>query len=162
MSQVTQVIKPSRARKLALEGFIPMPRGSTTFTPPTLSWPPKDPADVLDYQLDISAALVGNSGDAIASVTATISPDNPGDLVCNSVTVDGPNIVLWLSGGQAATVYGVTIAATLGSGRALQRTILLPVIALSSLSPPPTAIETDTGYAITDQFGNPVITSDPS
>lgn len=162
MSQVTQVIKPSRARKLALEGFIPMPRGSTTFTPPALSWPPKDPADVLDYQLDISAALVGNSGDAIASVTATISPDNPGDLVCNSITVDGPNIVLWLSGGQAATVYGVTIAATLGSGRALQRTILLPVIALSSLSPPPTAIETDTGYAITDQFGNPVITSDPS
>lgn len=162
MSQVTQVTKPSRARKLALEGFIPAPRGSTTFTPPTLSWPPKDPADVLDYQLDITAALIGNSADSIASVTVTIAPDNPGDLVCNSVAADGPNIVLWLSGGQAATVYGVTIAVTLGSGRALQRTVLLPVIALSSLASPTAAIETDTGYAITDQFGNPVITSDPS
>lgn len=159
MSQVTQITKPSRARKVALEGFVPVPRGTTTLNLPTLSWPPKDPADVLDYQLDISAALIGNMGDSIASVTATIAPDNPGDLVCNSVAVDGPHIVLWLSGGQAATVYGVTIAATLTSGRALQRTILLPVIALSSLAAPPTAIETDTGYAITDQFGNPVIVS---
>ncbi len=159
MSQVIQVTKPSRARKVSLDGFVATPRGTTTFNLPALSWPPKDPADVFDYQLDISATLIGNMGDSIASVTATIAPDNPGDLVCNSVAVDGSNIVLWLSGGQAPTVYGVTIAATLTSGRALQRTILLPVLALSTLAPPPTAIETDTGYAITDQFGNPVVIS---
>src|SRR5579884_1775185 len=125
MSQITQITKPSRARKLTLEGFLPLPRGCTGYPQQSLSWPPKDPADVLDYLIDISPALVGNSGDSIASVTATIAPENPGDLVCNSVAADGPNVVLWLSGGQAGTVYGVTIAVALTSGRALQRTIML-------------------------------------
>ena len=85
----THVWKPSNARTVVLDSFIPVPRGSTALAPPPLNWPAKDPADVLDYQFDISPALVGNDGDAIATLDVTIEPANPGDLVLNSATTDG-------------------------------------------------------------------------
>ena len=74
----THVWKPSNARTVVLDSFIPVPRGSTAVAPPPLNWPTKDPADVLDYQFDISPALVGNDGDAIATLDVTIEPANPG------------------------------------------------------------------------------------
>ncbi len=76
--------------------------------PPPLNWPTKDPTDVLDYQFDITPAVVGNDGDAIATLDVTIEPANPGDLVLNSATTDGSVGDVWLSGGQAGTVYTVT------------------------------------------------------
>jgi hypothetical protein len=44
----THVWKPSNARTVVLDSFIPVPRGSTALAPPPLNWPAKDPADVLD------------------------------------------------------------------------------------------------------------------
>ena len=101
----THVWKPSNARTVVLDSFIPVPRGSTAVAPPPLNWPTKDPADVLDFQFDISPALIGNDGDAIATLDVTIEPANPGDLTLNSATADGAVAVLWLSGGQPGIIY---------------------------------------------------------
>jgi hypothetical protein len=128
--------------------------------PPPLNWPAKDPGDILDYIMDIAPAIVGNDGDGIATLDVSITPSNPGDLVMQSSTADGSRIVLWLSGGQAGTVYTLTFNISTINGRSLQRSILLPVLLLSVPQVPATAILTSTGQALTDQNGNPVLSSD--
>jgi hypothetical protein len=125
--------------------------------PPPLNWPTKDPADVLDYILDIGPAIVGNDGDAISAASVGISPSNPGDLELQSTSADGSRIVLWLSGGQAGTVYTITFVITTINGRSLQRSVLLPVMLLSVPIVPANAILTTTGMMLTDQNGNPVL-----
>ncbi|HME19862.1 MAG TPA: hypothetical protein VKI44_00595 [Acetobacteraceae bacterium] len=155
----THVWKPSSARTVVLDSFIPVPRGSAAVAPPPLNWPTKDPVDVLDYQFDISPALVGNDGDAIATLDVVIEPCNPGDLALNSATTDGAVAILWLSGGQPATVYTVNLIITTTNGRTINRSILLPVLYLSVPPAPPNALITDTGVVLTDQNGNPVLTS---
>ena len=154
----THVWKPSTARTVVIDSFIPVPRGSTAVAPPPLNWPAKDPNDVLDYRLDIAPAIIGNDGDSIASIDISISPNEPGDLNINSVTADGTAAIFWLSAGQAGTVYTVTIVIGTTNGRILQRTVLLPVLLLSVPPVPPTAILTSTGVVLTDQNGNPVLT----
>ena len=152
------VQKPSTARTVQLDTFIPVPRGATAIAPPPLSWPTKDPGDILDYGFDISSALIGNPGDTIDILDVSIAPNNPGDLVMTSATADGSIIVLWLSAGQAGTVYVITVVVSTSSERTLQRSILLPVLYLSTPPTPPSAIQTSSGLVITDQNGNPVLT----
>jgi hypothetical protein len=154
----THVWKPSSARTVVIDSFIPVPRGSTAVAPAPLNWPTKDPSDVLDYRLDIAPAIVGNKGDSIATIDVFIAPDEPGDLALNNVTADGTEAVFWLSLGQAGTVYTVTIVIETTNGRTLQRSVLLPVLPLSVPPIPPTAILTSTGVVLTDQNGNPVLT----
>ena len=151
------ISKPSSARTVLLDAFIPVPRGSIAVAPPPLNWPTKDPNDVLDYQLNISPALIGNEGDSIATLDVTIAPGNPGDLTLNQALADGPSAVLWLSGGQAGTVYTVTVVISTINGRALQRSVLLPVLFLSVPPVPPNAVDIATGVVLTDQNGNPVL-----
>lgn len=155
----TYVSKPSSARTVRLDSFVPVPRGAVAVAPAPLNWPAKDPVDTLDYRLDISSALVGNEGDAIATLDVAIAPSNPGDLTLNSSAADGPAIVLWLTAGQPNTVYIVTVKVGTMSGRMLQRSILLPVLPLSDPPIPPLAITTDIGVAVVDQNGNPVLSS---
>jgi hypothetical protein len=152
------VSKPSIARTVILDAFIPVPRGSTAVAPAFLSWPTKDPSDVLDYQFNISPALIGNEGDSIAALDVSINPSNPGDLALNEAQVDGSSAVLWLSGGQAGTVYTITILLSTTSGRTLQRSILLPVLSLSAPPTPDDAVDVSTGVVLTDQNGNPILT----
>lgn len=152
------VSKPSTARTVVLDAFIPVPRGSTAVAPPPLNWPTKDPSDVLDYQFNMSPALIGNEGDSIATLDVFISPDNPGDLTLGQAQADGPSAVLWLSGGQSGTVYTITILLSTINGRTLQRSILLPVLALSTPPSPIGAIDTSSGVPLTDQDGNPILT----
>ena len=156
---VSYVWKPSSARVVVIDSFIPVPRGSVAVAPPPLNWPIKDPQDVLDYQVDIGPAVVGNQGDVIASLTISVTPNNAGDLTVNSAAADGTLAVLWLSGGQAGTVYTITLAIVTTSGRTIQRSILLPVLELSVPPMPANAIQTSAGVVLTDQNGNPVLTS---
>ncbi|OYV36942.1 MAG: hypothetical protein B7Z80_14215 [Rhodospirillales bacterium 20-64-7] len=151
--------KPSNARLVTLDSFVPVPRGSVAVAPPPLSWPAKDPGDILDYIIDISPAVLGNDSDAVATLDVSVSPSNPGDVVVQSTTTDGTRIVLWLTQGQAGTVYTVTLSIATISGRFLERSVLLPVLMLSSPTVPPNAIITATGVVITDQNGNPVLSS---
>ena len=157
VTPATHVSKPSNARSVLLDAFIPVPRGSSAVAPPPLNWPTKDPNDVLDYQLNISPALIGNEGDSIATLDVFILPNNPGDLTLNDVQADGPSAVLWLSGGQAGTVYTITILISTINGRTLQRSVLLPVLLLSAPPVPLSAIDVSPGVVLTDQNGNPVL-----
>jgi hypothetical protein len=136
----THVWKPSHARLVAIDSFVAVPRGSTPVAVPPLNWPAKDPGDVLDYLLDIAPAIVGNDGDGIATLDVTISPSAPGDLTLQSMTTDGSRVVLWLSEGQAGTVYTITFMIVTLSGRSLQRSVLLPVVLLSVPPIPPKSL----------------------
>jgi hypothetical protein len=157
---VTHVWKPSSARLVTVDCFIPVPRGTTAVAPPPLNWPTKDPGDVLDYILDFGPAIVGNDGDGIATLSMTVAPSNPGDLLVQSATADGCRVILWLSGGQAGTIYTITFGITTTNGRSLQRSVLLPVLMLSVPPIPPNALITSAGVVLTDQNGNPVLSAD--
>lgn len=89
----SHVWRPSAARTITLDAFIPVPRGTTATAPSPLSWPLKDPGDLLDYQFDIAPALIGNDGDAIATLDIAISPSNPGDLALTATAADGTRAV---------------------------------------------------------------------
>jgi len=156
---LSHVWKPSNARVVIIDSFISVPRGTAAIAPPPLNWPTKDPGDVLDYILDIGPAIVGNDGDGIATLNVSLSPSNPGDLTVQSTTADGSKIVLWLSGGQAGTIYTITFSITTVNGRSLQRSVLLPVILLSVPVVPPNSLITATGVVLTDQNGNPVLSA---
>lgn len=153
----THVWRPSGARRCVLDGFVPVPRGSVPTTPAPLAWPAKDPADVLDYEFDVSAALVGNKGDAIVTLDATITPSSSGDLALASMVADGAIAVFWFGQGQIGTIYVIQITITTQSGRTISRAVLLPVQALASTSAPSEILTTDTGTIITDQNGNPIL-----
>lgn len=156
---VNHVWKPSNARLVTVDSFIPVPRGATALAPPPLNWPAKDPGDILDYILDIAPAIVGNDGDGIATLNVNITPSNPGDLTLQSATADGSRVILWLSGGQAGTIYTIGFAITTVNGRSLQRSVLLPVILLSVPLVPANALFTAAGVVLTDQNGNPVLSA---
>ena len=155
----THIWKPSNARFVTIDSFIAIPRGTTAVAPPPLNWPAKDPGDILDYILDIAPAIVGNDGDGIATLDVSVSPSNPGDLIIQSSSTDGSRVVLWLSGGQASTVYTLTFNISTLSGRSLLRSVLLPVLLLSVPLIPANALLTGSAGALTDQNGNPVVLS---
>jgi hypothetical protein len=154
---LSHVWRPSNARRVTLDGFGPIARGTTQTVAAPLAWPAKDPSDVLDYQFDIAAALAGNDGDAISGVNVTVTPSSAGDLTANSVVADGSLVVIWFAGGLAGTVYVIQIAIATTSGRTVNRSVLLPCLGLSSATQNVLALTTDQGSVITDQFGNPIL-----
>lgn len=151
------VWRPSGARRVVLDGFVPIPRGTVLATPAALAWPSKDPADVLDYEFDVSAALTGNGGDAIATLDVTITPNATGDLTLTSTGADGDIAVFWFSLGQIGTTYVVQVTIGTTSGRTLSRAVLLPVQSLATATAPTTVLTTDTGAVVTDTTGNPIL-----
>jgi len=154
---ISRVWRPSTARRVVLDGFAPVPRGTSLSTPPLLSWPAKDPADVLDYELDISAALTGHESDAIAAVAVSPSPAGSGHLVVGDIVADGRVAVVWLSGGQAGTTYRLQVTLTTTSGRVLGRAVALPVLALAAQQTPSGVLQANGGALITDENGNPIL-----
>ena len=124
-SAPSRIWQPSSARRVILDGFLPVPRGTVPASPTLFAWPAKDPGDTLDYELDISQALAGNDNDSVASVAIVVSPSDT--LVVGPAAGDGPSAVLWLSGGEAGTTYAVQVTLTTVTGRIISRTVLLPV-----------------------------------
>lgn len=159
----SHVWRPSAARVLVLDGFVPGPRGVPVQVPAPPTWPAKDPADVLDYQFDIAPALSGNDGDAVATLDVSISPASPGDLSLASAAADGSRAVLWLQGGVAGTTYTVTLMVGTQAGRMLSRSVLLPVVALARIGASAVAaaagetLTTDAGAPLTDGNGNALL-----
>jgi hypothetical protein len=141
---------------VTVDGFGPVPRGAplAVIAPPC--WPPKDPGDVLDYVVDFSEAVEGDSGDAIATLDVQMAPALPGDLSLQSCAADGTQAILWLSAGFAGTSYEVTVVAGMNSGRVLSRTIVLPVLSLATPPVSPDALTDQSGMAITDQTGQAI------
>ena len=157
-SAVPQVWRPSGARLVTLDGLLPLPRGVVPSDLPPLVWPAKDPADVLDFALDATAALAGDTTDRIATVSVTIVPQaSAADVQLGNVFADGAVVVMWLSSGQAGTVYAIQVAVSTLNGRIIGRTVLLPVQQMAAVSPPTSVLTTDAGAIVTDQNGNPIL-----
>jgi len=153
----THVWRPSGARRIVLDGFAPVPRGTVADTPAPLAWPAKDPADVLDYEFDVSAAMIGNRGDSIATLDVAITPNATGDLTMSNAVADGAIAVFWFAAGQVGTIYVAQITIGTTSGRTISRAVLLPVQSLATAANPTNALTTDTGAVVTDQNGNPIL-----
>ena len=151
------VWRPSAARTVTLDAFVPVPRGTASVAPAPLSWPLKDPADLLDYQFDIAPALSGNDGDAIATLDIAISPCASGDLALTAAAADGTRAVIWLSSGQPGTTYTVTLTIGTQAGRTVARSVLLPVAALATVSVTSSPLQTEAGTPVTDGNGNPIL-----
>jgi purine nucleoside phosphorylase len=66
--------------------------------------------------------------------------------------------VLWLTGGQALTSYAVTVNITTVGGRALARSIALPVAALAAVTVTAATLTTQSGQPLTDPTGTPLTT----
>ena len=156
-TSATHVYRPSTARLVVLDGFVPVPRGAVAAPPVMLSWPVKDPSDVLDYVVDVSAAVAADDGDAIIDVTVSSSPNATGDLLLNSAAMDGTQVVMWFAAGISGTIYTVVVAVTLASGRVVSRSVALPVYSMSGPSPSSAVLVTDTGQDLTDEGGNPIV-----
>ena len=151
------VWRPSGARRVVLDGFIPIPRGSVPTVPAPLVWPAKDPADVLDYEFDISAALLANRGDSITTIDVVVAPNATGDLTLASTGADGAIAVLWFAAGQVGTIYTVQITVGTADGRTVSRAVLLPVQSLAAATLPGNTLTSDAGVIVTDQNGNPIL-----
>lgn len=85
-----------------------------------MNWPPKDPADVLDYEIRWKAAL---DGDTIA----TSSWQVPAGITSNSNDKTADRTSIWLSGGTAGQKYQLVNTITTAAGRTIQRTISIEI-----------------------------------
>lgn len=83
-----------------------------------LTWPSKDPDEVLDYEIDWTTRL---AGDTILTSTWTISPDSL--LVKNSDTFTGSTTTIWLQGGTLGKTYELTNRVTTAGGRTMDQTV---------------------------------------
>ena len=89
---------------------------------PVLQWPDKDPNEVLDYNLDWTARL---AGDTISTSTWTIDSDQL--LVINSQTFAATNSTVWLSGGTVGTMYDCKNQIMTAAGRTMDQSVLLQI-----------------------------------
>jgi hypothetical protein len=85
-----------------------------------ISWPFKDPNEVLDYEIDWAARI---GGDTISTVTWTV----PGGITKNSDALAGDITVIWLSGGTAGTNYDIGCRVVTTGGRTYDETVTLNV-----------------------------------
>jgi hypothetical protein len=93
-------------------------------TDATGPWIEKDPAAVLDYQLDWDVANDSwLAGDTIAGVVWTVDTGLIRDSQSNSTTA----AKVWLSGGTAGTTYQVACRITTAAGRSDERTFRVAV-----------------------------------
>lgn len=87
-----------------------------------LSWPAKDPNDVLDYTLVWNLRLP--EGDSIQSSLWFTDSTSPG-LVMDSDSFDTETATVWLSGGVVGTTYRVTSRITTANGRTMNQSVKL-------------------------------------
>lgn len=74
----------------------------------------KQPADVLDYDIDFSQWL---PDDDTISNTPVVTIEPAGELAATAVQVASPIAKVWLSGGVDKASYKVTVTASTSGGR---------------------------------------------
>lgn len=78
----------------------------------------KQPADVLDYDIDYATWLPDN--DAIASAVAAVTPTGGMEVDLTLVVENSTRVKLWVSGGVTGTTYKVEVTVTTDDGRVKQ------------------------------------------
>lgn len=81
-----------------------------------LTWPNKDPDEVLDYKVDWEARL---ALDTIVTSTFTV----PAGITQNSSAFDDTTTTVWLSGGTLDEVYEILNRITTLGGRTMDQTV---------------------------------------
>lgn len=87
----------------------------------TPKWDPKDPDEVLDYEVDWTARL---DGDTI--VTSTW-PTVPAGITKDSDSHTATQSTIWLSGGTLGATYDLTCRITTVGGRTMDQTVRIGV-----------------------------------
>ena len=85
----------------------------------------KQPADVLDYGVDLTKWLV--TGDTVSSATAAVSPSGLTISVTNGTTSE-PKV--WASGGDDGTEYQITLTVVTTGGRTKEFEFIIVVAEL--------------------------------
>jgi len=90
-------------------------------------WPAKDPGDVLDYSVDLSAWLADAAGDSFATITVTPEATTPGDLAILMLSANNNSglITCWLGYGIEYDDYTMDITVLTVGGRTLDFSISL-------------------------------------
>lgn len=83
-----------------------------------LSWPNKDPNEVLDYELSWARRLA--DGDTIAGSTWLV---DVGDVTVDSDTFTDTKATVWLSGGTVGTRCTLTNRVTTAGGRTMDQSV---------------------------------------
>ncbi len=88
----------------------------------TLSWPTKDPDEVLDYRIDWSERL--EEDETILSSSWTV----PVGLTQNSTTSTTTTTTIWLSGGATkGKIYSVQNRVITSGGRTMDQTVQIKI-----------------------------------
>lgn len=92
------------------------------------SWPPKDPDEVLDYQIDWADPVDGPrlvTGETL--LTSVFSVASGSVTINSSAFVAGGLATVWLSGGTAGTTCAIQNRVTTSAGRTYEKTVRLRV-----------------------------------
>ena len=84
-------------------------------------WDPKDPDEVLDYELDWSARL--KTGDEISSA-GWLAPDG---ITVDSSSYTATGVTVWLSGGTVNETYTLTSRVVTTGGRTMDHSVQLKI-----------------------------------
>lgn len=89
----------------------------------TLTWPDKDPNEVLDYAIDWTARL---DGDTIAASTWIV----PIGITRDSDSFSASATTIWLSGGDTGVTAGhvLTNRITTAAGRIMDQSVTIRVV----------------------------------
>lgn len=89
-----------------------------------LTWPKKDPDEVLDFVIDWTDRL---AGDTIVT-SEFILPTSPAGLARQSQSVSGQKkTVVWLMGGVLGSDYLILNRIVTAGGRTMDQTVKLPI-----------------------------------
>jgi hypothetical protein len=92
----------------------------------TLIWPGKGVNEKLDYEIDWGPRLRdSNPPDNIAASAWTI----PGGLTSSSPSFTSKKTKIWLESGVLGTTYSCVNRITTATGRILEQTVQLPIVA---------------------------------
>ena len=116
----------------------------------TLQWPIAEPADSLDYYLELGQTLAA-AGDSIFSVTACIKPSGAGELQGLSIGATATEISVELAGGVPGRTYLVRFDVATYANRTFSWLVTLPIDI--DYAVPPIPLPPDPG------FGPPIIFS---
>lgn len=87
-----------------------------------LTWPAKDPNEVLDYQIDWTARLV--TGETITTSTVTVVD---GTVVVDSSSQSAGIVTVWLSGGAEGEACTLLNRVTTSAGRTYDQSVRIKV-----------------------------------
>lgn len=90
----------------------------------SLTWPDKDPDEILDYELDWTARL---AGDLIVTSTWIMPTVSPGNLTKETDSFTTTSTFIWLSAGLLGSNYSLVNRITTLGGRRMDQTVRLRI-----------------------------------